>query len=92
MNRGLRETLVVMDAARSGPLFLAGVFFGGAVDHAILALRRADHTPYGFKAGVVGNWAFAALDAAAAAALYAAHRRAARARSEPWPRAARDDG
>jgi hypothetical protein len=59
---------------RSGLLFWAGVFFGGAVDHAILALKRADRTPYGLKASVAGNWALAALDAAAAAAFYAAHR------------------
>jgi hypothetical protein len=41
-------------------------------------LKRADRTPYGFKAGVTGNWAFATVDAMMAAALYAAYRRAAR--------------
>jgi hypothetical protein len=55
--------------------FLAGVFFGGALDHAILALRRAEHTPYGLRADVQSNWAFAALDLALALAAYAAARR-----------------
>jgi hypothetical protein len=73
----------MMDLGRSGRLFLAGVFFGGAVDHAILALKRDDRTPYGFKAGVVGNWALAGLDTAVAAAFYAAHRRATCGRPEP---------
>lgn len=81
-----------MDPDRSGLLFWAGVFFGGAVDHAVLALKRVDRTPYGFKAGVAGNWALAALDAAVAAALYRAHRQAARTRSNPAFRRAREDG
>ena len=51
-------------------LFASGIFFGGAVDHAILAAMRRDVTPYGVKAGVSGNWLFAAADLLAAAALY----------------------
>ena len=56
-------------------LFCSGVFFGGAVDHSILALKRADQTPYGLKSGVAGNWMFAALDALAAAGFYLLYRR-----------------
>jgi len=59
---------------RASLLFWSGVFFGGALDHAFLALKRADHTPYGFKLGVAGNRAFAVCDAALAAGLYAAYR------------------
>jgi hypothetical protein len=44
------------------PLFLSGLFFGGAIDHAILALTRSEHTPYGARVGIRGNWAFAGLD------------------------------
>lgn len=51
-------------------LFLSGFFFGGAVDHLILALLRFPYTAYGFKWGVVGNWFLAALDATIAALLY----------------------
>jgi len=36
-------------------LFCSGVFFGGAVDHSILALKGADRTPYGLKSSVAGN-------------------------------------
>jgi hypothetical protein len=56
-------------------LFCSGLFFGGAVDHAILALKREDRTPYGLRSGVAGNWALAALDAALASAFYLLHRR-----------------
>jgi hypothetical protein len=51
------------------------VFFGGAIDHAILALKRSDRTPYGVAAGVGGNWLLAALDLALAGTMYALHRR-----------------
>lgn len=54
-------------------LFASGVFFGGAVDHAILAAMRRDVTPYGLKAGVSGNWLFAVADLLAAAVLYRVH-------------------
>jgi hypothetical protein len=57
------------------PLFLSGLFFGGALDHAILALKGETRTPYGVAAGVRGNWAFAALDAALALAAYRVSRR-----------------
>ena len=43
-------------------LFASGIFFGGALDHVILAAIRRDVTPYGVKAGVSGNWLFAAAD------------------------------
>jgi hypothetical protein len=36
-------------------LFLSGLFFGGAVDHAILGLSGSGVTPYGMRAGVAGN-------------------------------------
>ena len=65
-----------MRSRSSAALFCSGVFFGGAVDHAILALKRAEQTPYGVKSGPAGNWAFAALDALLAGACYALYRRA----------------
>jgi len=55
-------------------LFTSGVFFGGAVDHAIAA-RRRDVTPYGVKSGVDGNWLFAAMDLVVAGVLYRLHTR-----------------
>jgi hypothetical protein len=54
-------------------LFASGMFFGGAVDHAILAAMRRDVTPYGVRAGIAGNWLFAAADLVAAAVLYRIH-------------------
>lgn len=54
-------------------LFLSGLFFGGAVDHLILALMNSPLTPYGLKLGVIGNWGLAALDLVLAALLYALH-------------------
>ena len=56
-------------------LFLSGLFFGGAVDHLILALKRSELTPYGFRSGVKGNWGLAGLDLALALAGYLLHRR-----------------
>jgi hypothetical protein len=56
-------------------LFCSGVCFGGAIDHAILAMKGSERTPYGVSAGVAGNWLLAALDAALAGACYALHRR-----------------
>ncbi len=64
-----------MHGAAKAALFGSGLFFGGAIDHAILALKRSDRTPYGVTAGVAGNWLFAVLDSALAGALYALHRR-----------------
>lgn len=43
-------------------LFLSGLFFGGAMDYAILALLRSEHTPYGARVSIKGNWAFAGFD------------------------------
>jgi hypothetical protein len=57
-------------------VFSSGVFFGGAADHAILAMMRRSITPYGVKAGVRGNWLFAGSDLVAAAVLYGVHRQA----------------
>ncbi len=55
-------------------MFLAGMFFGGAIDHVILAAAGRTETPYGLHSGVTGNWALAALDLAVAGACWAAHR------------------
>ena len=57
-------------------LFASGIFFGGAIDHAILAAGRRDVTPYGVKAGVAGNWLFAAMDLMVAGVLYRLHTKA----------------
>ena len=56
-------------------LFLSGLFFGGAIDHVILAVQQSPLTPYGLRFGVGGNWGLALLDLAATALLYVAHRR-----------------
>lgn len=55
-------------------LFLSGLFFGGAIDHAILGSLGRDVTPYGVKSGVLGNWLLAGLDVFVAAVFYALHR------------------
>jgi hypothetical protein len=55
-------------------LFSSGLFFGGAVDHAILAMLGRGVTPYGVQAGVDGNWGLAALDLVLAALLFGLHR------------------
>ena len=55
-------------------LFLSGLFFGGAIDHAILGGMGRAVTPYGLESGVAGNWLLAALDFGLAAGLYALHR------------------
>jgi hypothetical protein len=60
--------------ASKAALFCSGVFFGGAVDHSILALKGEERTPYGLRASVAGNWMLAALDALAAAGLYVLYR------------------
>jgi hypothetical protein len=64
-----------VDRAAKAALFGSGIFFGGAIDHAILAMKRSERTPYGVPAGVAGNWLLAALDSALAGAFYALHRR-----------------
>ena len=56
--------------ASKAALFASGVFFGGAVDHAILVAMRRDVTPYGVKAGVSGNALFAVADLIVAGVLY----------------------
>jgi hypothetical protein len=56
-------------------IFLAGLFFGGAIDHVILALAGRVDTPYGVDVGVAGNWAMAALDIALTGGAWMAHRR-----------------
>ena len=56
-------------------LFAAGLFFGGAIDHAILAMMRRDVTPYGVNSGVFGNWVFAGGDLLLTGALLLVHRR-----------------
>jgi hypothetical protein len=55
---------------REPSLFFSGVFFGGAVDHAILGLMKSPATPYGIRWGVTANWLLAAFDLALAAGLY----------------------
>jgi hypothetical protein len=55
-------------------LFLAGLFFGGAIDHVIVALLNSQSTPYGLQWGIAGNWAFAALDTGLTGLLYGVHR------------------
>ena len=64
---------VEMNASKLG-LFLSGLFFGGAMDHAILASLGRQVTPYGWESGVLGNWLLAGLDLAIAAGLYGLHR------------------
>jgi len=54
-------------------LFASGIFFGGAVDHAILGAMRRNVTPYRVRVGIAGNWLFAAADLLAAAVLYRVH-------------------
>jgi hypothetical protein len=56
-------------------LFVSGLFFGGAVDHLILAVRRSKFTPYGIPVGTIGNWELAMLDGGIAAFLYWIHYR-----------------
>lgn len=56
-------------------VFLGGVFFGGAMDHVILALAGRADTPYGIEVGVAGNWALAGLDAAAVFGCWIVYRR-----------------
>lgn len=51
-------------------LFLAGFFFGGAVDHVILAIMNSPFTAYGIRSGVGGNWLLALLDLLIALGMY----------------------
>lgn len=54
-------------------LFASGLFFGGTIDHAILAQMGSDITPYGIHAGIRGNWALAGLDLGLTVLLYLMH-------------------
>lgn len=54
-------------------LFASGVFFGGALDHAILGSLGRNVTPYGVRTGVAGNWLLGALDLMLAYGLYRLH-------------------
>jgi hypothetical protein len=54
-------------------LLFAGLFFGGAIDHAILASAGAVETPYGLRVGIAGNWALAALDLLLTGVCWAVH-------------------
>ncbi len=54
-------------------VFFSGLFFGGAIDHSILALAGRTDTPYGVDVGVTGNWAMAVLDVVLTAGLWKAH-------------------
>jgi len=56
-------------------IFIGGVFFGGAVDHVILALTGRGDTPYGVSIGVMGNWTMAVVDLALTYGRWIAHRR-----------------
>lgn len=49
-------------------ILVAGIFLGGAMDHAILALRRSPMSPYHVRVGVSGNLALAVVDLAVALA------------------------
>lgn len=55
-------------------LFFSGLFFGGAIDHAILALIRSERSPYGFAVGISGNWALAGLDFVIAILVFVLYR------------------
>lgn len=55
-------------------LFVSGFFFGGAIDHVVLAMMGSDITPYGVHSGIWGNWALAVLDISLTAVSYFAHR------------------
>lgn len=55
-------------------LFASGFFFGGAVDHVILALMDSNVTPYGIHSGIIGNWLLASLDAGLTIFLYILYR------------------
>ncbi|HLF54031.1 MAG TPA: hypothetical protein VI544_02520 [Candidatus Nanoarchaeia archaeon] len=51
-------------------LFLSGVFFGGAIDHLILAMMNYPLTPYGVELGITGNWMLFVFDAVIALLLF----------------------
>jgi hypothetical protein len=57
-------------------LFMSGLFFGGAIDHGILAVMASPVTPYGVNVGVRGNWLLTLLDLGATLACFVVYRRA----------------
>lgn len=63
---------------RKAALFLSGLFFGGAIDHGILAAMGSPLTPYGVSVGVRGNWLLTLLDLAATLAFFGLYHRAER--------------
>jgi hypothetical protein len=65
--------LIEVNMASQFALFTSGLFFGGAIDHAILAAQGREQTPYGVRVGVSGNWLMAAGDLLVAAMLYRLH-------------------
>jgi hypothetical protein len=50
-------------------LFIAGVFFGGAMDHILFAARGSGTSHYGYEIGVKGNWLMSLFDLAITALL-----------------------
>ena len=56
-------------------LFLSGLFFGGAIDHLILAGMGSKYTPYGVRSGRSGNLLLAIVDGSLAILLYLLHDR-----------------
>lgn len=70
-----RTSSPALQGASKAAVFCSGLFFGGAIDHAILALKGAERTRYGVRVGVAGNWLLGALDAVLALAAYGLHRR-----------------
>ena len=61
---------------RTATLFLSGLFFGGAIDHGILAVMGSPLTPYGVNIGSLGNWLMMLLDIGVTLAFFALYRRA----------------
>ena len=51
-------------------LFLSGFFFGGVVDHVILAIIRSPITPFGLQANPKRNLIYAAFDFIIAGAFF----------------------
>jgi hypothetical protein len=45
-------------------LFLAGVFFGGCLDHIIFAAKGSGTSHYGYEIGIGGNWLMSLFDGA----------------------------
>jgi hypothetical protein len=50
-------------------LFIAGVFFGGALDHILFAAKGSGTSHYGYEIGVNGNWLMSLLDTSITAIL-----------------------